>query len=103
MSGIDIETAQREEMRWRTLKVLDAGRPIPTAETLILRVLQDVSLPVTPSSLRRELAYLRDRKLIMLIGETGPVWQAALTSLGIDVVEYTVDCLPGIARPKKWY
>ena len=25
-----------------------------------------------------------------------------MTPNGVDVVEYTVDCDPGIARPKKW-
>jgi hypothetical protein len=26
-----------------------------------------------------------------------------LTRIGIDVVEYTVECDPGIARPKKYW
>lgn len=103
MHEIDINRANREEMRWRILRALDAGRPTPVSETIILRTLQDIELPVTPHALRRELDYLRDRKLITIRGEDEPTWLAELTRYGVDIVEYTIDCEPGIARPKKWY
>lgn len=103
MHGIDLEKAQREQTRWRILKVLDAGRPLAVSEMVILQVMQDASLPLTPSGLRRELDYLEDRKLVVLSGRNGPVWSAELSHYGVDVVEYTIDCLPGIARPVKWY
>lgn len=99
---IDMEKALREEARWRILRALDAGRPRPVSETIILRTLQDIELPITPSGLRRELDYLRDRKLVQINGEDEPTWTAELTRTGVDVVEYTVPCDPGIARPKKW-
>ncbi|MFC3716818.1 hypothetical protein ACFONC_11715 [Luteimonas soli] len=103
MHGIDLEKAQREKTRWRILKVLDAGRPAPVAEDLILQVLQDTALPITLAALRRELDYLEDRKLVILHGRrTSPVWSAELTHYGVDIVEYTVECFPGIARPPKW-
>jgi len=100
---IDLERAQREESRWRILRVLDAGRPQPVSESLILRTLQDISLPITPHGLRRELDYLRDRGLVTLQAEDQPTWLASLTRYGVDVVEYTQACEPGIARPRKWY
>lgn len=103
MNEIDIEKARREETRWRILKVLDAGRPLSMPETLILRTLHDVSMPVTPHALRRELDYLEDRKLVTITGKDGPTWQAELTHYGVDIVEYTTECFPGIARPKKWF
>jgi Fe2+ or Zn2+ uptake regulation protein len=103
VNEIDLEKARREEIRWRILKVLDAGRPLPVAETLILTTLQDVSMPVSPHSLRRELDYLVDRKLVTVTSRETPTWTAQLTHYGVDIVEYTVDCFPGIARPKKWY
>lgn len=103
MNEIDLGKAQREEIRWRIMKVLDAGRPLPVAETLVLTTLQDVNLPVTPHVLRRELDYLEDRKLVSIAGRNSPTWMAELTHYGVDIVEYTVDCFPGIARPKKWY
>lgn len=103
MHEIDLEKAQREQTRWRILKVLDAGRPLPVSEVVILQVLQDAALPITPSALRRELDYLEDRKLVILSGRDSPVWSGELTHYGVDVVEYTIECLPGIARPVKWY
>lgn len=99
---IDLERAEREEARWRILRVLDAGRPRAVSETLILRAMQDIELPVTPHGLRRELDYLRDRGLITIRGKEEPTWLAELTRYGIDVVEYTIPCEPGISRPRKW-
>lgn len=103
MHEIDLEKAQREQVRWRILKVLDAGRPAAVSEVVVLQVMQDSSLPVTPHGLRRELDYLEDRKLVTISGRDTPVWSAELTHYGVDIVEYTVDCFPGIARPKKWF
>lgn len=100
---IDLDKVQREKTRWRILKVLDAGRPLPVSEDVIREVLQDTALPITPAALRRELTYLEDRRLVEISGRTTtPVWAAKLTRHGVDVVEYTVECLPGIARPPKW-
>lgn len=103
MHEIDLEKAQREQVRWRILKVLDAGRPLPVSEVIVLQVMQDAALHLTPHGLRRELDYLEVRKLVNIDGRQSPVWSAELTRFGVDVVEYTVDCLPGIARPAKWY
>jgi DNA-binding transcriptional ArsR family regulator len=103
MHEIDLEKAHREETRWRILRALDAGRPLPVSEAVIYRTLADASLPITPAALRRELDYLRDKELVNLTGEDGPVWAAELTGHGVDVVEYTVDAPVGIKRPKKWW
>lgn len=103
MAGeIDLIRAQREEARWRILKTLDAGRPGTLSESVVLRVLQDIRLPVTVSGLRRELDYLEERELVKIHDRHEPTWTAELTRLGVDLVEYTVPCDPGIARPKKW-
>lgn len=103
MNEVDLERAAREECRWRILKTLDAGRPVAVSETIVLRTLQDISLQLTPHGLRRELDYLADRDLIEITGKNSPTWCAELTRTGVDVVEYTIDCQPGIARPQKWY
>lgn len=103
MSDIDLARAQREAARWRILRILDSGRPMPVSEIIVLRALNDASLRLSPAELRRELDYLENRKLVELIGkDREPVWSAELTGLGVDVVEYTVDCKPGIARPPKF-
>ena len=103
MQRVDIEKAQREETRWRVLRALDAGRPLAVAETVILRALSDASLSISPSVLRRELDYLRGKGLIDLSGEDGPVWAAALSGDGVDVVEYATAAPAGIARPTKYW
>lgn len=103
MNAVDIEKAEREVMRWRILQVLNAGRPMPVSEMIVLRALHDSHQPVTASKVRIELDYLSDRKLVTITGLNSPVWSAELTRLGVDLVEYTVDCDPGIARPPKWF
>jgi len=102
MNGeIDLEKAQREEARWRILKGLDVGRPYPVGEGILLRLLADISLPISPAGLRRELGYLQGRDLVKLTQPPTGQWLAELTRIGIDLVEYTVDCDPGIARPAR--
>lgn len=96
----EIERAQREELRWRILAALNAGRPKAVAETLILRVAQDIQLPATALGLRRELEYLEKRKLIIVVRRAS-TWLAELTTVGIDLVEYTVPVEAGIARPER--
>ncbi|MEF2154663.1 hypothetical protein V3390_00175 [Luteimonas sp. FXH3W] len=103
MHEIDLDKAHREQARWRILKVLDSGRPMAVSELVILQALNDATLSLTPNGLRRELKYLEDRRLVTLANLSSTVWAAALTRFGVDVVEYTVDCMPGIARPAKWY
>ena len=103
MNAIDIEKAQRESLRWLILTCLNAARPIGTSEAIILSAIQAVPLDMTMMELRRELTYLEDRQLITITGKGSPSWHAELNYHGIDVVEYTVDCHPGIARPKKWW
>ena len=105
MSGgtIDLEQKQREEARWRILRVLDAGRPITVSENIVWRVLHDIRLPMSVSSLRREIDYLRDLGLIEVEGEETETWFAKLTAQGVDVVEYTLAAPAGVARPRKYW
>jgi DNA-binding transcriptional ArsR family regulator len=105
MSGgtMDLEQKQREEARWRILRVLDAGRPIAVSENIVWRVLHDIRLPMSVSSVRRELDYLRDLGLIEIEGEDTETWYAKLTARGVDVVEYTLAAPAGVARPRKYW
>ena len=99
--GVELEQKQREEARWRILRVLDAGRPIGVNETLVWRVLHDVKIGLSLRQVRRELEYLQDLGLARLEDVETETSSARLTAHGVDVVEYTVDSPPGIARPKK--
>lgn len=101
--GIDFEQKQREEARWRMLRVIDAGRPIAVAESIIWRVLVDIHLPFSLNAVRRELTYLRDLGILELQGEDTDTWFAKLTARGVDVVEYNCKAPAGIARPRKYW
>ncbi len=98
--SVAIEQRQREEARWRILRVLDAGRPISVSENIVWRVLTDLKLSFSLITVRRELTYLRDLGLVEL--EDGETWFATLTAAGVDVVEYTAEAPAGVARPAKW-
>jgi len=102
-SGMDLEQKQREEARWRILRVLDAGRPIAVSENIVWRVLQDVRLPLSITGARRELDYLRNLGLLEIENEDTETWCAKLTARGVDVVEYTIDAPRGVARPRKYW
>jgi DNA-binding transcriptional ArsR family regulator len=105
MSGetMDLEQKQPEDARWRILRVLDAGRPIPVSENIVWRVLHDIRLPMSVSTVRREIDYLRDLGLVDVEGEDTETWFAKLTAQGVDVVEYTVPAPAGVARPRKYW
>lgn len=103
MAEIDIEQKQREEARWRILRVVDAGRPIAVSEHIVWRVLADIKLSLSLNALRRELTYLRDHGLLDLETDQTENWFARLTARGVDVVEYTQPAPNGIARPRKYW
>jgi hypothetical protein len=98
---IDMEKARREEMRWLILQALYAAQPIGTSEAIIKNAIEPV-LEATVTQIRDQLDYLAERKLITVTRRDTPVWFAKINRYGIDLVEYTVDCDPGIARPKQW-
>ena len=101
--AIDFEQKNREEARWRMLRVVDAGRPIAVSEQIIWRVLADIKLSLSLNTVRRELTYLRDLGLLELEGESGETWFAKLTASGVDVVEYNFPAPAGVARPRKYW
>ena len=93
----------KEVLRWRIMQTLNVGRPYPVGEDTILATVAGDDMPITPLDLRREMDYLEDRKLVCLTGKSTPIWAAELTHYGVDVVEYTLECHPGIARPPKYW
>jgi hypothetical protein len=101
--SIDIDRNRRELVRWYVLVAINSGRPEVVAESLILSAIQSVPIQCTALELRRELDYLEERGLVELDRHEGAPWAAKLTRHGVDVVEYTKDVEPGIARPKKYW
>lgn len=100
---IDNEKVRRETMRWVVLLTLSNAAPIGAYEELVLSTVQAMYLDATALEVRRTLDYLADRALIKLVKEPGGRWFSDLTRDGTDVVEYTVDCDAGIARPVKYW
>ena len=69
------------------------------SQTTMRSIYQDV----TPMEVRKELDYLEGRSLVKLRKEPSGRWWSDLTRYGVDIVEYTVSCEPGIARPEKYW
>jgi hypothetical protein len=100
----DLDKARREELRWLILQALNSAQPVGASEQLIFTAITPIIPDLTQLELRRNLDYLAERDLITITGRgTAPQWFCKLDRYGIDVVEYTVDCEPGIARPNKYW
>ena len=97
------ETARREGMRWHLVNTLHKARPYTTSEVFLLDVMRGIYPDATALELRQQLDYLADRRLVELNKQPSGMWFADLTSLGVDIAEYTVECYPGIARPEKYW
>ena len=100
---IDQVRVRRESLRWYLLLALYNARPEELNEGPIQMTMQSIYPDVTPIEVRRELDYLEDRELATLRKEPSGRWWGGLTRHGVDVVEYTVECDAGIARPAKYW
>jgi hypothetical protein len=102
--NLDLEKARRESLRWLVLQALNSAQPFGASEQLLHTAIAPLMPDLTQLELRRNLDYLAERELINISGrETQPQWFCKLDRFGIDVVEYTVNCDAGIARPKKYW
>lgn len=101
--AIDMEKTRRESMRWYLLITLNAAAPVGCYEELLQSTVQAIFPDVTALEVRRHLDYLADRELVHLDKQPHGRWHADLTRYGTDIVEYTIDCEPGIARPVKYW
>ena len=101
IDGIDIVQRRREHIRWILLRALDNARPEGTNESVLLMTIQALYEDATQREIRRELDYLRDRRVVSIENQHTGLWHAELARYGVDIVEYTVACEPGIARPPR--
>lgn len=99
----DIVKARRESMRWLLLNALNNARPLGAMDVLVLSVVQAIFPDATANELHAQLAYLEDKELVDISRKPDGHWHSVLSSDGIDVVEYTIDCPAGIARPTKYW
>lgn len=98
--------ARRETLRWLILLALSRAASVGSKETQLLYVLGAAEgiENLTRAELRDALTYLQVRDTITLeSGDHVMHWHAKLNRYGFDIVEYTVPCEPGIARPpQEW-
>lgn len=99
---IDDPKQRREFGRWVLLIGLYNAAPYGAWEEPLLSILQGMYPDATARETRLALDYLTERGLVELDKRPNGRWHAKLNRCGTDVVEYTVDCDPGIARPAKY-
>lgn len=96
-----LAAATRGSLRWRLLVALNYGGGELVDEDVLATTIVDSGLGVTLSRVRRSVDYLERRGLVET--QRGPDrWKARINRHGVDIVEYSVDCEPGIARPRAW-
>jgi hypothetical protein len=100
---VDNDKVRRESIRWMILLTLYNASPMGAFEELVLFTIQAMFMDATALEIRRELDYLFERQLVKLDKQPGGRWFADLNRNGTDIVEYTVECDPGIARPPKYW
>lgn len=96
-----LDAAKTRHLRWSILVVVERCRPEPVPASLIGAVLNEQALSTAARDLHRDLDYLRLHGLILLEERPTGVIVATMTAAGVNVVEYTIDCPPGIGRPKR--
>ena len=94
-----MQRVRREHIRWYLMVALNVSRPAGAATVVLLSVIQANYPDATEHEIRRELDYLLNRKLIEIDKRPDGRWHCELNRLGVDLVEYTIPCEPGIARP----
>lgn len=93
------EKIRREAIRWHLLQIADVARPQGIYTDAMLPIIRGVYPDATEEEIRRNLDYLEERVLVKVQKDPMDRWVVELTRHGIDLVEYTTDVQPGIARP----
>lgn len=93
--------ARRELMRWQLLVSLDVAAPYGMSPVALKTIIGATYVDVTDGEIKRHLDYLHERELIHVSTDPLGLEFAKLGRHGTDIVEYTVDCDAGIARPRK--
>ena len=86
-------------LRWTILRTLMVGGHMGATDKMCLDVARAEYIGVTIERVRTEIDYLEGRKLIETERSEIRAWRAKLTRYGRDLVDYEVDCEPGITRP----
>lgn len=90
---------RREAMRWHLLSAVHLSSPYGIYTEALLPIIQAVYIDATHLEIRQQLDYLEDREMVKIKRDGMDRWMVELTRTGVDCVEYTIDCQPGISRP----
>lgn len=101
-AAIDLARAERETLRWVLLTALWHARPYGATEHVLLLAANDAGLRTTSAEVRAELDWLARHDLAEVERRARPMWDAAITALGMAVYEYREDAPAGMARPPRW-
>ena len=99
---MNMQRTLTETIRWNVLVAANSARPAPVSETLVLSMIQAIPIECDATQLRREFDYLEGRGLISVKRLEVAPWLIGLSWEGVDLVDYTAESVPGIARPKKY-
>ncbi len=91
---------RHETLRWLLLLTLNISRPQEASAGMLRSVMTGVYKDATELEVKRELDYLFERGLVVVRTDPLGLVFAKLTRHGVDIVEYMVDCEPGISRPQ---
>lgn len=97
---IQMQKVRREQIRWYLLVTANISRPSGIYTEAMLPIIQATYQDATHQEVRRELDYLEERRLVRIKRDHMSRWFVETTRYGIDMVEYTINCEPGVARPQ---
>ena len=95
------ETTKLESGRWEILRACRIAGHEGVTDHMLLMTLRALWVSMHMKWVRDEVDYLASRKLLTVTKSEVKPWRAKLTRHGRDVVDYIVDCEPGIRRPRK--
>ena len=88
-------------LRWTIMRTIMVGGHLGATDRMCKEVAAAEFMGVTRQLVRNEIKYLEDRGLVDVTRSEVAAWRMTLNRHGRDIVDYTVPCLPGIARPER--
>ena len=99
MNPTELAKIRSGTIRWLLLYTIDQTRPQGIYTEALLAIMQGTYQDATHREIRRELDYLEERGLVHIAKDPLDRWFVKLDRYGIEVVQYTCPCDPGISRP----
>nr|VFK67720.1 MAG: hypothetical protein BECKUNK1418G_GA0071005_115912 [Candidatus Kentron sp. UNK]VFK73052.1 MAG: hypothetical protein BECKUNK1418H_GA0071006_115912 [Candidatus Kentron sp. UNK] len=100
---VDHDRIRRESNRWNCLLTLKNAQPLGVWEELILDTLRAITPDITKKEVREIMDYLQEQGYVRLKKKPHGRWHGKLTANGLHLLDYDIDCPPGISRPEKYW